>query len=78
MPPGLREPSEAVDEDDSRPAPFDDIVKAEPVDFAASKLQFRHGATILPDRLRRQANRSGGVASARVGWPRSRLIIRAF
>jgi hypothetical protein len=30
-------------EDDRRPATFDHIVQAEPVDLAAAKLQFRHG-----------------------------------
>src|SRR5438128_3300870 len=52
VPPGLREPPQTVNEDDGRSATFDDIVQAEPVDLAAPKLQFRHGATILPEVLR--------------------------
>ncbi len=78
VPPRLGESAQTVDEDDSRPATFDDIVQAEPVDFSSAKLQFRHGATILPDRPGPQVNRSDGVDSVGVGWPRSRFIIRAF
>ena len=76
--PRLGESAQTVDEDDGGSAPLDDIVQAEPVDFASAQLQFRHGATILPDRQGPQVNRSRGVDSLAVGWPRSRFIIRAF
>ena len=76
--PRLGESSQPVDEDDGGPATLDDIVQAEPVDFSSAKLQFRHGGTILPDRAASQGNRSSGVDSFAVGWPRSRFIISAF
>src|SRR4030095_6561796 len=75
--PGLGESTQAMHEDDRGPAAFDDIVQAEPVDFTSAKLQFRHGATILPDQTAPQVNRSSGVESAAAGRPRSRLMIRA-
>jgi hypothetical protein len=76
--PRLGEAAETVNEDDGGPATFDHIVQAEPVDFASAQLKFRHGATILPEETAPQVNRSSGVDSFGVGWPRSRFIISAF
>src|SRR5438067_5563875 len=52
--PGGGEAAETVHEDNRGTAAFDQVVQREAVDLAAPEPQFRHGARILPDRLRRR------------------------
>src|SRR5688572_33447515 len=70
VPPRFGESPEAVQQNDGRPAAFDDVVQTETIDSATAELQVRHGSPILPEELaelapeREHAEDAAGVDEA--------------